>query len=185
MMRRASRPGFFTGRLSWNVIKRGDRYAIRLRDSAHPNRTNFKGIERYPVDPAWRVRAKFSAYEPAKKLKIVNVLGMVEEQPSPGALVFSLSGKEYRLDVLDEGAKIPWFVIIADETSGEETYGGGRFLYVARADSSGETVIDFNKAYNPPCSFTPYATCPLPPEQNRLPLAVRAGEKRYKGEAGH
>ena len=84
-----------------------------------------------------------------------------------------------------KGRRSPRFVIIADETSGEETYGGGRFLYVARADSSGESVIDFNKAYNPPCSFTPYATCPLPPEQNRLPLAVRAGEKRYKGEAGH
>ncbi|HOC90635.1 MAG TPA: DUF1684 domain-containing protein [bacterium] len=173
------------GTLSWHVIRRGDRYAIRLRDSAHENLTNFQGIERYPVDPAWRLRAKFVPYEPVKKLRIVNVVGQVEEQPCPGALLFTIQGKEYRLDPLDEGPGEPFFVIIADETSGGETYGGGRFLYVERPDSAGETIIDFNKAYNPPCSFTPYATCPLPPDQNRLPIAVRAGEKRYRGEAAH
>jgi len=113
------------------------------------------------------------------------VVGQVEEQPCPGALLFTIQGKEYRLDPLDEGPGEPFFVIIADETSGGETYGGGRFLYVERPDSAGETIIDFNKAYNPPCSFTPYATCPLPPDQNRLPIAVRAGEKRYRGEAAH
>jgi len=172
------------GTLSWHVIRRGERFAIRLRDSAHKNLKNFQGIERYPVDPAWRLKAKFVPYEPAKKLRIVNVVGQVEEQACPGALLFTLRGVEYRLDVLDEGPGEPFFVIIADETSGEETYGGGRFLYVARPDSAGETIIDFNKAYNPPCSFTPYATCPLPPEQNRLPIAIRAGEKRYKPKEG-
>ena len=175
----------YYGTLSWHVIKRGDRYAIRLRDTAHQNLKNFKGIERYPVQSAWQVKAKFAAYEPVKMLNIVNVVGQVEEQPCPGALVFNKDGQEYRLDVLDEGRQEPWFLIIADETSGEETYGGGRFLYVARADSTGETIIEFNKAYNPPCSCTPYATCPLPPEQNRLPIAVSAGEKRYRGEAAH
>ena len=173
------------GTLTWFVIKRGDRYAIRLRDSSHANRKNFQGIERFPVDPAWRLKAKFVPYDPVKRLMIVNVIGQIEEQPSPGALQFSIKGRPYQLDVLDEGAQSPFFVIIADETSGEESYGGGRFLYVARPDEKGETMIDFNKAYNPPCSFTPYATCPLPPEQNRLPVAVRAGEKRYKGEASH
>jgi len=171
--------------LSWHVIKRGDRYAIRLRDTSHPNRAHFKGIDRYPVDPAWKVKAKFSPYAPEKKLKIVNVVGQVEEQSCPGALVFMIRDQEYRLDVLDEGAANPYFVIIADATSGKETYGGGRFLYVARADSTGETTIDFNKAYNPPCSFTPYATCPLPPAENRLAIAIRAGEKRFQGEVAH
>ena len=173
------------GTLSWYVIRRGERFAIRLRDSAHANLKDFQGIERYPVDSAWRLRAKFIPYEPAKKLRIVNVVGQVEDQPCPGSLLFTIRGKEYRLDPLDEGPHEPFFVIIADETSGGETYGGGRFLYVERPDSLGETIIDFNKAYNPPCSFTPFATCPLPPEQNRLPIAVRAGEKRYQGKAAH
>ncbi|HNW58040.1 MAG TPA: DUF1684 domain-containing protein [bacterium] len=175
----------FYGTLSWHLIKRGDRYAIRLRDSASPRLKAFKGIERYPVDPAWRITGRFVPYDPAKKLRIVNVVGQVEEQSCPGALLFTIRGKPYRLDALDEGAKAPLFMVMADETSGEETYGGGRFLYVERPDSTGAVLIDFNKAYNPPCSFTPYATCPLPPEQNRLPLAIRAGEKRYMGEEGH
>lgn len=173
------------GSLSWHLIKRGDRYAIRLRDRDNARLRNFKGIERYPVDPAWRLPARFLPYVPVKQLKIVNVVGQVEEQPCPGALLFTVGGQEYRLDVLDEGAKEPFFIVMADATSGEETYGGGRFLYVERPDASGMTVLDFNQAYNPPCSFTPYATCPLPPPQNRLPIAIRAGEKRYEEEAGH
>ncbi|HPI72473.1 MAG TPA: DUF1684 domain-containing protein [bacterium] len=175
----------FYNALSWHIIQRGGRFAVRLRDSTHVNRRTFRGIDRFPVDPAWRVKAKFIAYEPVKTLRIVNVVGQVEDQPCPGALLFTLQNREFRLDVLEEGREEPFFVIFADATSGEETYGGGRFLYVARPDSAFETFIDFNKAYNPPCSFTPYATCPLPPESNRLTIAVRAGEKRYQGNASH
>ncbi|NLP09370.1 DUF1684 domain-containing protein [bacterium] len=171
--------------LSWHIIQRSGRFAVRLRDSTHVNRRTFRGIDYFPVDPAWRVKAKFIAYEPVKMLRIINVVGQVEDQPCPGALLFTLQNQQCRLDVLDEGREEPFFVVFADATSGEETYGGGRFLYVARPDSAFETFIDFNKAYNPPCSFTPYATCPLPPESNRLSIAIRAGEKRYQGSASH
>ncbi len=106
------------------------------------------------------------------------------EQPSPGALVFEIDGKTYRLDPVAEPQDKELFLIFADKTTGKETYGGGRFLYVPRPDKNGKTYIDFNKAYNPPCAFTPYATCPLPPAQNKLPIAVKAGEKNYAGH-GH
>jgi len=175
----------FYNALSWHIIQRGGRFAVRLRDSTHVNRKTFHGIDYFPIDPAWRVRAKFVAYEPVKTLRIVNVVGQVEDQPCPGALLFTLQNREFRLDVMDEGKDEPFFVVFADATSGDETYGGGRFLSVARPDSTSQTLIDFNKAYNPPCSFTPYATCPLPPESNRLTIAIRAGEKRYQGSASH
>ena len=173
------------GTLTFFIIKRGDRFGVRLRDREHENRLHFKGIRRYPVTDTWRVPASYVPYEPVKKIKVTNVVGAVTEQDCPGALAFSIDGKNYHLDVLSEGEKEPFFVIIADETSGEETYGGGRFLYVERPDSTGRTFIDFNKAFNPPCAFTPYATCPLPPAQNRLPIAVTAGEKRYEGPSTH
>jgi len=175
----------FYNTLSWHIIQRSGRFAVRLRDSTHVNRRTFRGIDHFPVDPAWRVKAKFVAYEPVKTLRIVNVVGQVEDQPCPGALLFTLQNREFRLDVLDEGKGEPFFIVFADASSGDETYGGGRVLLVARPESASETFIDFNKAYNPPCSFTPYATCPLPPEGNRLSIAIRAGEKRYQGSASH
>ncbi len=109
------------------------------------------------------------------------MLGQIEEELSPGAVVFEKDGKTFRIDAIDEGERL--FLIIADETSGVETYGGGRFMYVDKPDSTGKITLDFNKAYNPPCVFTKYATCPLPPEQNYLKLRITAGEKNY-GE-GH
>lgn len=173
------------GTLSCFVIKRGERFGVRLRDREHENRRHFKGIQRYPVLDKWHVPATLVPYEPVKKISITNAIGAVTEQNCPGALTFSMDGKNYQLDVLLEGEKEPFFVIMADETSGGDTYGGGRFLYVEQPDSTGRTCIDFNKAINPPCAFTAYATCPLPPPQNRLPMAVTAGEKRYQGPSGH
>ena len=168
---------FQYGTIKWNLIIRGDKYGIRFRDLESTLVKNFKGIERFPVNSNWKFIAKFEAYNPSKKIFVPNVLGQIEEEFSPGAVVFEKDGKTFRIDAIDEGEKL--FLIIADETSGEETYGGGRFLYVDKPDSSGNLVLDFNKAYNPPCVFTKYATCPLPPEQNYLKLRIEAGEKNY------
>lgn len=163
--------------LRWFVIKRGDRYGIRLRDLEADLVKNFEGIETYPVNSDWKFEAKFEKYDPPKKIAVPNILGTIDEEKSPGALVFNKDGKEYKLDALDEGDS--YFLIFADETSGVETYGGGRFLYTPKADSTGKLFVDFNRAYNPPCVFTKYATCPLPPKQNHLKMQITAGEKNY------
>ncbi|MCS6803758.1 MAG: DUF1684 domain-containing protein [Acidobacteriota bacterium] len=171
------------GSLSWFVIKRDKEFAIRLRDSQHPHLRAFKGIERFPINISWRIEAKFEPYDPPRKIPILTVLGTTTKEPSPGALVFQLQGRTHRLDVIARPEDEQLFVMFADETNGQETYGAGRYLYVDRPDKDGTVILDFNKAHNPPCAFTPYATCPLPPEQNRLPLKVTAGEKQYEGPA--
>lgn len=167
------------GSLRWFIIRRGDRFGIRLRDLDADLVKNFPGIDRFPVNDEWRFEAKFQPYNPPKKIAVPNILGMIEESESLGAVVFSKDGKEYKLDVLGEGDS--YFIIFADETSGKETYGAGRFLYTDAADSSGKVIVDFNKAYNPPCNFTKYATCPLPPKDNHLKLRITAGEKVFEG----
>ena len=179
-----------SGTLSFVAIKRGDvsgdHYGIRVKDSASAARKNFKGLEYFPYNPAYRVTAHFEPYNPPHKVSITNVLGMTTDETSPGALVFKLSGKTYRIDpIWDTGDPEPrdLFIIFKDATSGKETYGAARYLYAKPADAQGNTVLDFNKSYNPPCVFTPYATCPLPPPQNRLPIRVEAGEKKYAGHA--
>lgn len=172
------------GPLSFHVIKRGDRFALRVKDKENPARAEFQGNEYFPADPKWRVEARLEPYSPPKKIKIVNVLGMEEDDPSPGAVAFELNGQSYKLDALTEQGEPRLFIIFADRTSGKETYGAGRYLYADPPDSSGRTVIDFNKSYSPPCAFTRFATCPLPPEQNRLPFRVEAGEK-YTKHAEH
>lgn len=165
------------GRLSLLVIKRGDKFGIRLKDPDSEYRRGFHGLEYYPAHEAYRVTAQFVP-EP-KRIPILNVLGQTEESECPGYAVFHLAGKEYRLYPIleDPGAK-ELFYIFKDQTSGKETYGAGRFLYSAMPQD-GTVVLDFNKACNPPCSFTPYATCPLPPPENRLTARVEAGEKKY------
>jgi uncharacterized protein (DUF1684 family) len=165
------------GTLTFHVIKRGERIGVRVKDTDAPTRTNFRGLEYFPTDERWRVEARFEPHNPPKTIPITNVLGMEEDNPSPGAVVFDLNGQTYRLDTLTEQGEEQFFIIFADATSGHETYGAGRYLYAGPPDSSGKLFIDFNEAYSPPCAFTKYATCPLPPEQNRLPLRVEAGEK--------
>lgn len=165
--------------LNWFIIKRGDRYAVRLRDRESENFANFGGIERFPIDTTWRVDAKLEYYTPAKKIEVPNIIGTISEENSPGSLVFSIEGKEYRLDPIAEADSKSLFLIFADQTNGIETYGAGRFLRVKMPAEDGWTVIDFNKAYNPPCAFTRYATCPLPPPQNVVPIRITAGEKKY------
>ena len=168
------------GSLSFQIIKRGDKLGVRVKDSQNPDRLNFKNTEFYPADVNWRIDAQFEPYKPPKQMPIVNVLNMESAESSPGAIRFTVDGKEYRLDAITEKDKPRFFMIIADKTSGKETYPAGRYLYVDPPDASGRVVIDFNKAYSPPCAFTKFATCPLPPKQNRLPFAIEAGEKYKK-----
>jgi uncharacterized protein (DUF1684 family) len=167
------------GTLNWYIIKRGEKYGIRLKDSENPNLLSFEGIDTYPIKGSWRVEAQFEPYHPPKKIAVPTVLGTISESPCPGALLFSVGGETFRLDPIAPDEKSSFFVIFGDETNGKETYGAGRFLSVDLPDENGKTIIDFNKAYNPPCTFSPYATCPLPPEQNLLSLKVTAGEKMY------
>jgi uncharacterized protein (DUF1684 family) len=163
--------------LRWNIIKRADAYGVRLRDLETLAVTQFDEIERYPVDMEWRIEAKFIPYLPIKEIAITNVLGQTTPNPSPGYLEFEKEGKTYKIDALD--AEDELYLIIADNTSGGETYGGGRYMYVKKPVSGDLVILDFNKAYNPPCVFTPHATCPLPPRQNMLDLAIKAGEKTF------
>jgi len=165
------------GRLRLLAIKRGDRYGIRVKDPQSEARVHFKGIESFPADESYRIVAKWVA-EP-KKIPILNVLGQTEESDCPGYAVFQLHGREFTLHPIFEepGAK-ELFYIFKDQTSGKETYPAGRFFY-SGLPKDGHVVLDFNKAYNPPCAFTPYATCPLPPPENRLAVRIEAGEKRY------
>lgn len=169
------------GTLSFYVIKRGERLGLRVKDKQNPARFHFAGIQTYPLDPKWRIEARFEAYNPPKQIPIANVLGMVEDQASPGAVVFEVGGKTYRLDAIEEKGASQLFIIFADKTNGQATYGAGRYLYAPSPGPDGKLIIDFNKSENPPCAFTSYATCPLPPRQNRLPFSVEAGERKYAG----
>lgn len=166
------------GSLQWFVIRRDSKFGVRLRDFENPALQEFKGIERYPVDPAWRLEATFNTTDSLRKISITNVLGQTFLQASPGTLSFSIGGKQYQLDALDEGSD-DYFIIFGDPTNARETYGAGRYLYVKRPGPDGKTIIDFNKAYNPPCAFTTFATCPLPPKQNILDVEIKVGEKNY------
>jgi len=166
------------GSVKFNLIVRNTLYGIRFRDLNSDLVKNFKGVERFPIDESWKIAAKLEAYNPVKEIDVPNVLGQISKEKCPGAVVFERDGKTHRIDAVDEGGD-RFFLIIADQTSGEETYGGGRFMYVNKPDSTGTILLDFNKAYNPPCVFTKYATCPLPPLQNYLKLKIEAGEKVY------
>ncbi len=172
------------GSLKLFVIKRGNKLGLRVKDKRNPARSHFAGLDYFPADLKWRLDARFEPYDPPKIIPIVNVLGMVDSMTSPGALVFETNGKTYRLDpVLEKGSK-QLFITFGDKTTGKETYGAGRYLYADPAGDDGKVVLDFNKAHNPPCAFTEFATCPLPPRQNRLAIRIEAGEKKYPG-SGH
>jgi len=164
------------GDFSMHVIQRGERFGIRLRDTNSKFRREFRGLEWFPISETYRVRARFVTHPAPRTIAVPNVLGDVERRPSPGYALFTLDGKEYRLEPVTEENRL--FFIFKDLTSGKETYPAGRFLY-ADMPKDGNVEVDFNKAYNPPCAFTPYATCPLPPKQNRLAVRIPAGEKRY------
>jgi uncharacterized protein (DUF1684 family) len=171
------------GSLQWHLIARDGQIGVRLRDVESAAAAALDSIASYPIDPAWRITGRFVPYRPARKITVPTILGTVSEQTTAGALAFEVNGLTHRLDVIGEPGDSTFFVIFADPTNGNETYDAGRYLYVDAPDEEGRVVIDFNKAYNPPCVFTPYATCPFPPRQNRLRLLVEAGEKKYEGPA--
>ena len=164
--------------LRFFIIARDGRHAVRLRDLNSPQRKNFTGLSWYPIDPSWKVEATFVPYDPPRTLSVPNILGYVEKQDCPGVAVWKRDGQELRLEPVmsDDGKEL--FFIFKDATSKGETYPAGRFLY-ASMPAEGKVVLDFNKAYTPPCAFTPHATCPLPPENNRLTARISAGERDY------
>lgn len=160
------------------VIVRGGRFALRVKHADAETRLQFSALDYWPGGMDWRIPGRFVAHPPGKTLPIANIIGGTDLIPNPGVVEFERDGKPYRLEALDEGEGT-LFLIFADRTSGHGSYGAGRFLDAPLPDAQGELVIDFNQAYNPPCAFTPFATCPLPPPENRLDLAIAAGERDY------
>ena len=174
-----------SGSLRFFVIERAGRLGVRVRDLDSPRRLDFRGLDYFPGSTDWNISARFEPYEPARHIKIINILGMEDDALAPGALVFTRNGQQWRLDaILESPGDTQLFVMFQDGTSGHETYGGGRYMEVP-LPAGGTTQLDFNKAYNPPCALNDFATCPLPPPQNRLPLRVDAGELKYSGGPEH
>jgi uncharacterized protein (DUF1684 family) len=170
------------GDLTMWVHYSGERLAIRVSDPDSPIRQGFTGLRWFPVDESFRVRAKFTPEEPVT-LMFPNVLGDIEPFTTPGTVTLTLQGQEITMRPVTSGNRL-WF-IFRDLTSGTDTYEAARFLYADAPDEHGWTTVDFNQAYNPPCAFNPYTTCPLPPRENRLGLRVEAGEMDYEGPRGH
>jgi len=170
------------GTVTFYVIERGGKYAVRVKDKESETRKNFKGLEYFPIDAKWRIEAKFERYTPPETLDIPTMVGTIERFLCPGALAFHLDGKKYRLDaVIETGSEDQLFIMFGDATNGKETYHLGRQLYTSLPDSNNNVILDFNRAYNWPCVFTAYATCPIIPKQNILPIRIEAGEKMYAG----
>lgn len=171
------------GALRLCVIERGGRLAIRTWDTSSAARRSFEGIDHWPVAPAWRLVVRFVP-TPDRVLRVPDILGAVDEQPSPGEVVFEIGGVTHRLQGLPGGDPGELWLVFGDVTNGTETYGGGRFLYTDAPDADGSVVVDFNLAFNPPCVFSPFATCPRPWPSNRLPIRIEAGERMY-GDGHH
>ena len=173
------------GPLRFFIIERGGKLGLRVRDLNSPRRLEFRGLEYFPVSSRWAINARFVPYQPARHIKIINILGMEVDEISPGAVAFSRNGRQWRLDtVLEDPGDRTLFIMFADTTNGTESYGAGRFLTIPMPVGN-SALVDFNEAYNPPCAFNDFATCPLPPPQNRLQLRVDAGELKYAGGPQH
>jgi uncharacterized protein (DUF1684 family) len=175
------------GALTFFVHKSGDRVAIRLRDLNSEIRRNFSGLKWFAPNEAYRVIGRFEPYAQAKPMKVPNILGDFETYTAPGTVSFTLNGQPLKLEVYDAGTgeNRRFFIVFRDLTSGKETYASARFLYAPRPNAKGEVELDFNKAYNPPCAFNPYTTCPLPTPMNRLRVRIEAGELDYHRSATH
>ena len=171
--------GFDADKGALSIIERGGVAFVRVRHADAPTRTRFTGVEYWPTARDWQVDASFEAAGAGATLPIANILGMIEEMPTPGTVTFERDGNRYALQAL-QGSDDNLFLIFADRTSGHGSYSAGRYLDAPLPDGEGRLRLDFNRAYNPPCAFTAFATCPLPPPANRLDLAVPAGEKAYR-----
>lgn len=177
-------PHLTIGTLNMYVIRRAERFALRIKDAHSPALVHFHGLNWYPPDPAYRVTGKWIPYTPQKTVVLATLVGTSYSQPVPGVVEFTLQGKSYRLEPVLEDPDVPkLFFILRDKTSATTTYGACRFLYTGFPSNGlgkpGELVLDFNRLENPPCAYTPYATCPLPPSGNRLAISLPVGEKRY------
>ncbi|MBB5358355.1 hypothetical protein HDE76_001561 [Rhodanobacter sp. ANJX3] len=172
------------GHANFYVIDRDGRKALRVKDSDAQTRTHFLGLDYFPIDPSWRITADWVPFNPAHKMEIGSVIGTIDKVDVPGKAVFKRDGHTYELMPYQEEPDGDLFFVIADRTSGKETYGAARFMDVP-LPKDGKVILDFNLAYNPPCAFTPYATCPLAPPENRLDLRVTAGEEKYRGGHPH
>lgn len=164
------------GSVSFYVIQRGPRFGVRIKDNQAETRRTFTGLKWYPVNEQYRVTAKWVPFDKPRKLVLDSIIGEKEVSESPGYAEFTLNGKQYKLQPSTEEDYL--FFVFRDTTAGKTTYPAARFL-TAKMPKDGTIILDFNKAYNPPCAFTPYATCPLPSPENRLPIAIEAGEKMY------
>ena len=180
-----AKPSTITWRgLTMVVLERGSRYALRIKDANSPTRTGFQGLKWYAPDPRFRIKALWIPFVPAHIEKIPTIIGTTLDLPAPGVAEFMLDGKLLRLEpVVEDPIGKTLFFILRDETSKTTTYQAARFLHTGLPshglDKPGVLVLDFNRLENPPCAYTPYATCPLPPDRNRLPVAIEAGEQRY------
>jgi uncharacterized protein len=177
-------PRMTIGKFNVYVVHRGERFALRIKDAKSPTLVGFHGLKWYPPDPAYRVTARWIPYTPPKSVTLATLIGTSYAEPVPGAAEFQLGGKSYRLEpVLEDPTVAKLFFILKDTTSASTTYSACRFLYTGfpthGVDTPGELVLDFNHLENPPCAYTPYATCPLPPPQNRLAIPLPVGEERY------
>lgn len=168
------------GTVTLFAIDRGGKKALRVKDSEAARRVRFAGLEYYSFDPAWQVPARWMPFERSRLMPVKNIWGQVAPELVAGKAVFEHAGKTVELLAIDEGPADPLFFVISDATSGRETYGGGRHLYAPRPTGN-SILLDFNRAENPPCAFTPFSTCPVPPKENQLSFAVKAGEKTYRG----
>ncbi len=168
------------GSLSWYVIKRDNRFGIRLKNSESKLLREFDDIDMFSIDTKWRIEAEFIEYNQPKEVEIPTAIGTIEKGTAYGNLKFKIDGTQFTLEPLGKVGSL--FLVFGDMTNGEETYGAGRFLIVDKADSTGKIFIDFNKAYNPPCVFTKYATCPLPTKENYLDTKITAGEKNFHSD---
>ncbi len=165
------------GPWNWILVRRGDEYALRVRNNRSPVYSAFNGIDRYPISTRWRLTARWVPHE--KTVVVPNVLGTASEQASPAYVEFWIDGERHTLDVTGDPAEERFMMVFADQTSGDGTYGGGRYVWFDAPDELGRVVLDFNIAYNPPCVWTDFATCPLPTPGNRLAVRVEAGEKDW------
>jgi uncharacterized protein (DUF1684 family) len=166
------------------LIRRGHgRIGLRVRDVAAPVLRTWAGLPFFPIDPAWRLLGRLIRSAPGTTMPVPDVLGDINDEPSPGVVELELGGTSYRLAALESAPGRLWLVF-GDATNGHETYGGGRFLVTGEVGPDDRVEVDFNIAYNPPCVFSPYATCPLPPPGNRLPIRIEAGEQVWKPTPG-
>jgi uncharacterized protein len=170
------------GSLRFYLVRRGERLGIRVKDGAAPAIKAFDGLDYFPIDPRWRLDARLEAAPPGTTIPIPDILGDINAEDSPGVVSFDFDGQVHQLKALEAQPGHLW-LIFGDATNGNETYGGGRFLVTGPVQPDDTVEVDFNLTYSPPCVFSPYATCPLPPEGNRLPMRIEAGEKMYRG--GH